>query len=127
MAPHFHTIRLHREAPEKPAVGQPCNGCGVCCALETCPLARLRFWQRHGPCPALLWQAEAVSDATTGGDNRHLPHENRYGCGLLCFPARYWPFLPRWSLPFWRRLTRRWIAAGQGCDAGYEVAEDKTT
>lgn len=105
------TIRLHRHAPEKPAVGQPCNGCGLCCALETCPLARLRFWQVNGPCPALLWQADGAG----------MQDGNRYACGLLLFPARYWPGLPRWSIPLLQRLTRRWIAAGQGCDAGYEV------
>ncbi|MBP7489797.1 MAG: hypothetical protein KA772_08415 [Azospira sp.] len=26
------TIHLHLKAPPKPDAGQPCNGCGVCCA-----------------------------------------------------------------------------------------------
>ena len=60
-------IHLHRSAPAKPAEGQPCNGCGVCCALETCPAARLRFLQKAGPCPALEWSVV----------------ETRYHCGLL--------------------------------------------
>ena len=30
-------VHLHRDAPPKPAPGAPCNGCGVCCAAETCP------------------------------------------------------------------------------------------
>ena len=28
-----HILHLHPAAPEKPAFGQSCNGCGVCCAF----------------------------------------------------------------------------------------------
>ncbi|GBG01167.1 hypothetical protein AZSI13_04940 [Azospira sp. I13] len=98
---HTQTIHLHRQAPPKPIAGQPCNGCGVCCAAETCPLARLRFRQRLGPCPALEWQADA-----------HL-----YRCGLARRPRHYWPGLPAWAEGLARRLTRRWIAAGSACDS----------
>ncbi len=90
------TVELHREAPAKPAEGQPCNGCGVCCALETCPLGRLRFLRRRGPCPALSWSAAA----------------GRYHCGLLLAHA---PDSLR------GRLCARWIAAGSGCDCSAEV------
>jgi len=93
-------IHLHRAAPAKPAAGEACNGCGVCCALETCPLARLRFLRRRGPCPALRWQAE----------------EGRYRCDLLADPGRWLP-LPA---AFGRRLVGRWIAAGSGCDCDFE-------
>ncbi len=101
------TIRIHlqRAAPAKPAENQPCNGCGVCCALETCPIARLRFRQKAGPCPALTW-------STT---------EKRYFCGLLTAPATHFPGLPRALENPARRLLRRWIAAGQGCDCSAEV------
>jgi hypothetical protein len=64
---HEQIIHLHHAAPRKPEAGAPCNGCGVCCALETCPPARLRFLRARGPCPALEWSAK----------------ENRYHCGLL--------------------------------------------
>ena len=94
------TIHLHRAAPEKPAEGQPCNGCGVCCALETCPAGRLRFLQKQGPCPALEWSAG----------------ETRYRCGLLTRPGHYLGWLPRSAEMLARRLLSRWIAAGQGCD-----------
>lgn len=108
--PRYFTIALHPAAPPKPDVGQPCNGCGVCCALETCPLARLRFWQRHGPCPALRWE-------NSGTDSGH------YRCRLLAAPADYWPLPARWT-PLLQRLTRRWIAAGTACDAGYVLDPD---
>jgi len=93
-------IHLHRAAPAKPAEGQACNGCGVCCALETCPAARLRFLQKTGPCPALEWSAT----------------ETRYHCGLLSRPNHYLGWLPIASENIARRLFTRWIAAGKGCD-----------
>ncbi|MEY2633942.1 MAG: hypothetical protein RIR00_2596 [Pseudomonadota bacterium] len=100
-------IHLHPRAPAKPVVGAACNGCGVCCALETCPLARLRFLRRRGPCPALEWMAA----------------EGRYHCGLLSRPADFIRGLPAAWVPRWQRLARRWIAAGQGCDC--DVALDQ--
>jgi hypothetical protein len=102
---HEQSIRLHRNAPIKPAEGQPCNGCGVCCALETCPAARLRFLQSNGPCPALEW-----SDG-----------ENRYHCGLLVNPGKYLAWLPKRAEAFATRQLARWIAAGKGCDCSAEV------
>lgn len=97
-------IHLHREALPKPLEGAPCNGCGVCCAVETCPVARLRFLKKTGPCPALAWD----------GDNKH------YRCGLLIEPGRYFPGLPAaWA----KRLFSRWIAAGKGCDCDFEPTQ----
>lgn len=101
------TIHLHRDAPPKPAAGAPCNGCGVCCAAETCPLARLLFLRTRGPCPALEWDEAG----------------RRYRCGLLTRPRRHAVWLP----PSWEktaaRLAGRWIAAGQGCDCGAAVED----
>lgn len=88
-------IHLHRQAPPKPAPGAPCNGCGVCCAAETCPLGLLLFRRRRGPCPALEWHADE------GG--------GRYRCGLLVPPRPL------------HALFARWIAAGTGCDSDAEV------
>lgn len=101
-------IHLQRTAPDKPAEGEACNGCGVCCALETCPVARLRFWRKNGPCPALLWCAD----------------EANYRCGMLLEPQRFVGVLPRVGEQLVGRLMRRWIAAGQGCDCS---AEDERT
>ncbi|HLO63008.1 MAG TPA: hypothetical protein VK165_08585 [Azonexus sp.] len=98
-------VHLHREAPAKPAVGAACNGCGVCCALETCPAARLRFLQARGPCPALEWSPEDLC----------------YRCGLLTHPGRYLAWLPAAAQPLTRRLMHRWIAAGQGCDCAADI------
>ncbi len=94
-------IYLQQAAPPKPEMGKPCNGCGVCCAFATCPVARVFLWRAKGPCPALEWHG----------------HEGRYLCGMLLRPATYLRWLP-WRMEGWfSRRIRRWIAAGIGCDA----------
>lgn len=101
----YQTIHLHVQAPPKPAPGTACNGCGVCCALETCPVARLRFLKNRGPCPALDWSEEKA----------------RYFCGLLARPGSYFGWLPRFTEPLAKRLLHRWIATGHGCDCKAEI------
>jgi len=66
-------IWIQPEAPPKPAVGAPCNGCGVCCLAEPCPLGMLVSLKREGACRALVW-----SDA-----------DRQYRCGMLVHPSRY--------------------------------------
>jgi hypothetical protein len=99
------TIFLHRQAPPKPAPGQACNGCGVCCADEPCPLGRLVSRRRTGRCRALAWDAQA----------------RIYRCGLLTRPAQHLPRPLRVLAPLLARLSARWIAAGRGCDSSAEV------
>lgn len=99
-------IFLHPSAPTKPATGSPCNGCGVCCAAETCPAGRVLFLKVKGPCPALLW-----------GDER-------YHCGLLVAPGKHLRWLPRFMNRFAQRIFTRSIAAGAGCDSDAELSED---
>jgi hypothetical protein len=94
-------IRLHPDAPPKPAEGAPCNGCGVCCAAEPCPIGALVSRRRSGACRALRWQ-----DA-----------ERRYRCGLAVAPRAVLPRLPRALAPLVGRLALRWISAASGCDS----------
>ena len=91
-------IRLEAAAPAKPEWGAACNGCGACCALETCPLGRILFRRIAGPCPALRWEAG----------------QGRYFCRLAQPEGRWWRDVPA-------RLAARWIAAGSGCDMDGEV------
>ncbi len=101
-APRAHrVILLQSEAPEKPAHGAPCNGCGVCCAHEPCPLGMVASRRLHGACAALVWRAD----------------EAVYRCGLIAEPERWLPRPLRRAAPLLARLARRYIAAGQGCDA----------
>lgn len=99
------SVVLHAEAPPKPAAGQPCNGCGVCCALTPCPWGRLVFRRRQGSCPALEW----------------LEGESRYACGLVRQPTVQLSWLPRRLEGPASFLFKRWIAAGGGCDCDAET------
>lgn len=64
---------MTEDAPERPAYGAPCNGCGVCFIQEPCPLAVrvFRIGYQSGRCPALEHDAGA------------------YRCGLVVNPGRY--------------------------------------
>lgn len=81
-------IHVHPDAPLKPALGAACNGCGVCCLAEPCPLGMLLSARRKGACRMLRWDDAA----------------RRYVCGVLQRAG------------WWRGLVRRWISSGSGCD-----------
>lgn len=102
--PREQVVRLHVLAPPKPAPGSPCNGCGVCCAAEPCPIGRLRFLKARGACPALAWR------------------DQRYRCDLVERPTVHLPWLPT----AWAGRAGAWIggriAAGKGCDSDAQVA-----
>ncbi len=87
-------IRIHPDAPLKPAEGKPCNGCGVCCLAEPCPVGVLVSMRLRGACRALRWSDE----------------ERRYRCGVV---GRGTGLFARWA--------RRLIAAGVGCDSDASV------
>ena len=92
-------VWLHPEAPPKPAEGAPCNGCGLCCLAEPCPLGMLLSRRRQGPCVALRWSEEG----------------QRYLCAAVAeAPAGLGGRLRA-------ALARRWIGAGVGCDAQLEI------
>lgn len=96
-------ILLHADAPPKPAWGAACNGCGLCCAAEPCPLGMMLSRRRHGACVALAWDED----------------QRLYRCGVLTQPARWLPWMPQ---ALARRLAARWIAASRGCDASLQAA-----
>lgn len=112
MAMQHQVIHIHAEAPLKPALGAPCNGCGVCCLAEPCPVGVIVSRRRHEACKALVWS----------------PADRRYFCGLLVGPVgdagterieRAW--WQRWARAAWRGWARRMISAGSGCDASLVV------
>jgi hypothetical protein len=61
-------VRIHAAAPTKPNWGAACNGCGVCCAAEPCPLGMLLSLRWRGACRALRWDGQ------------------RYRCGVMRRP-----------------------------------------
>ena len=106
-------IQIEPLAPAKPAVGAPCNGCGVCCLAEPCPLGALLTGRRTGACGVLRWSTA----------------DGAYRCGALSDPLGVVaPRLPgvlsglgpvlAGVLPV---VANRWIAAGKGCDCSLEV------
>ena len=101
----WQVIQVQKAAPGKPALGAPCNGCGVCCLAEPCPVGVLVSRRRHGACDALRWR-----DA-----------EARYVCGAVSEPLSVLPEGLGWFAPLFARLARRWIAAGTGCDSTVEA------
>lgn len=90
---------MHASAPEKPAYGSPCNGCGLCCIAEQCPVSEQIFGPRD-LCPALT------------------RYGNAYGCGVIAEPARFFRPTGREALD---RVIPEAIAyllgAGHGCDS----------
>ncbi len=98
-------IHIHAEAPRKPREGQACNGCGVCCTAEPCPVGMLVSGRRRGACRALVW-----SDS-----------QARYLCGLISQPQQI--TRPRWLALALSRLAARFVAAGIGCDSDLEVPQ----
>ena len=104
-------IRLHPDAPPKPVATAPCNGCGVCCAAEPCPIGQLVSGRRTGACAALSWNSGA----------------GLYRCGLVGAPRTVLPWLPAVLAPLLSRLARRWISAASGCDSSLVVETAQST
>jgi hypothetical protein len=100
-------IHIHPEAPPKPPEGEPCNGCGVCCLAEPCPVGVLVSGRLKGACKALVWSGEA----------------ERYHCGMLVGQVGTAADAGGWASRLRSRWVRRMISAGSGCDASIEVAQ----
>jgi len=113
MPPSTQVIHIHTSAPHKPALGQACNGCGLCCLAEPCPLGMVLSAKRTGACVALRWNAPA----------------QQYRCGVVVNATealgQALPPALRWLAPLlgWplARLARRWISAGSGCDSSLQA------
>ena len=100
-------IHIQADAPLKPVEGKPCNGCGVCCLVEPCPLGMLFSAKRRGACSVLRWDAP----------------QRRYVCGLITEPASF--VRPRWLASTVARLAKRMVAAGAGCDSDFELEGER--
>lgn len=103
--PHadWQVVHIQERAPPKPDWGAPCNGCGLCCLVEPCPLGMLLSRKRRGACHALRWNET----------------QSRYLCGAISAPDTVVRWA--WAAPWLARLARRWIAAGIGCDARLSI------
>ena len=102
----MQVIQIRVDAPTKPAFGQPCNGCGVCCLVAPCPLGQIVSRRRRSVCAALVWNET----------------QHHYRCGMVEDPRARLRWMPAWMMPAVKRLALRWIASAQGCDCDLEVA-----
>ena len=104
----FQTIEVHHLAPSKPSQGLRCNGCGVCCAAEPCPVAFVFLFQFRGACRALVWQDETQN----------------YVCGMVVAPDRYVRLIPERFREHAGKFFASRIAAGAGCDFPAEIVNN---
>ena len=108
-------LLIQPDASPKPLPGAPCNGCGVCCLLEPCPLGVVLSGRHHGACVAVRWHEDL----------------HQYRCAAVSAPVTLLRArLPRplqrlapWLAPALARLAQRWIAVGQGCDSSVEATQ----
>lgn len=87
-------------APEKPAFGSPCNGCGFCCAAEPCGVARqfVPGATDGAPCPAMEFE------------------HGRFWCGMVRRPG-YYLGLPAWGDEEMGAMIGEALGTGKGCCA----------
>ena len=126
MPKHWQLLQVEPQAPAKPALGQPCNGCGLCCLAEPCPLGIVLSLRVRGACRLLRWEAGpqryrcgallAEPDASAAAAG---PQRSSADTATSPSASR----TRRLLRGLWNRLVRRWIAAGSGCDAALEVQQ----
>lgn len=85
----------------KPAFGSPCNGCGLCCVAELCPVAEIVFPDHGplGPCPALQWVGPLAR------------------CGMMIEPGRYMIGQLSFADGFIGEVIQSLLGSGLGCDS----------
>ncbi len=105
----WQLVHVHPDAPPKPSTGAPCNGCGLCCLLEPCPLGVLVSRRWRGACVAVRWSVD----------------EQRYLCGMLSDFGGVTGLTQPWVVRTLTAAARRSIAAGIGCDASFQIQPEK--
>lgn len=61
--------------PTKPFFGEKCNGCGLCCSAQLCPVIKLLMPKAQAPCPLLTFHDGRTYCSLVVVENRSkLPH-----------------------------------------------------
>ena len=105
-------IHIHVHAPAKPEEGAPCNGCGVCCLTQPCPLGMVLSGARTGACKALRWQDSVARYVCGAVDEPYAVVRSRMPSAI--------PWLVKPLAAALPALARRWIAVGVGCDSSLQ-------
>lgn len=97
---------------DKPAIGEPCNGCGLCCQVQVCAtgsyaLGLVSDWGERapGPCPALAQK------------------DDRWVCGVVERPKDWLGYNPR-GVTVIREAFKLAIGTGAGCDEAGDEPDD---
>ena len=88
----------------KPAFGDPCNGCGICCMITQCAVSVAMFGEQD-LCPALQDAGKSLA------------------CGLMINTANYVPDITSWGGKTLTETFTLMIGAGIGCDGTLEEDE----
>lgn len=99
----------------KPQVGEPCNGCGLCCQIQVCRNGAyvLKLVKNFGdtvpgPCPALTER-----------------EDGSFGCGIVINPLKYIK-KSKYRPDVLRREFANLIGSGSGCDeVGLEYSPEE--
>ena len=90
---------------EKPKIGEPCNGCGICCKIQVCMngafvqgLVRELGETVKGECPALVKN-----------------NDNTYSCGVIINPNKYIKH-SKYPASVLSKNFAQLVGAGTGCD-----------
>jgi len=97
-----------RNPLEKPAYGQPCNGCGMCCIAVQCIVSVALFGEQK-LCPALTPAGDALA------------------CGLMIDTAAHVPDVTAWGGKTLTETFALMIGSGIGCDGQAEDEPDDET
>ena len=102
---------------KKPKIGEPCNGCGICCINQVCMNGSyvLKLVNRlgesvPGPCPAIVKHPDGKID-----------------CGIILHPNKYIKS-SQYPAKILSKYFAHLIGAGNGCDEllDDDVPEEET-
>ena len=97
----------------KPKIGEPCNGCGLCCHIQLCNtgaflLKKVKFLGEKtikGKCPALLSN-----------------EDGSFSCGLIKTPSKF--IKSKYRPEVISKTVAQLVGSGTGCDELGLVSDD---
>lgn len=101
---------------DKPKIGEPCNGCGLCCKLFVCHTGAFMLGltkypgekRLQGPCPALTQRSD-----------------DSYGCGIVMHPEKFLG-KTKYRPEVISKHMMVCIGSGDGCDEiGYDEGNEE--